>query len=383
MEYKALQGAFITLLRSELTEAEPQIAPQELDTDSVCALFALSKRHDLAHAVASALYKCGALTDAEMLLKFSREQALSVYRHEQIKYAYEQLADAFNGAGIPFIPLKGTVLREYYPSEHLRTSCDIDILVKTDDFDAAVDCLVGCGFKRGERNYHDVSLYSPSGILVELHFNIKELSQQLDPILEAAWDYASSADGSRYELSHDFFVFYSFAHMYYHFTEGGCGARPLMDIWVMQHKMGIDYEIAADLLKKAGIYKFAAELSRLSEICFSGEPADEFAELLLEFILSGGSYGSRQNKMAVAQAKTGGAAGYASRRLFLPLDKMRIAYPMLEKAPILLPFCWIARLAKALVLGKRKSVVMELKTAADVTVDEIERVNKLKERLEM
>ena len=30
---------------------------------------------------------------------------------------------------IPFLPLKGSVIRQYYPEPWMRTSCDIDILV--------------------------------------------------------------------------------------------------------------------------------------------------------------------------------------------------------------------------------------------------------------
>ena len=44
-----------------------------------------------------------------------------------------------------------------------------------------------------------------------------------------------------------------FAHMLYHFISGGCGIRPLMDIWIAEHKMGITYTEAKDLLETAGI----------------------------------------------------------------------------------------------------------------------------------
>lgn len=70
----------------------------------------------------------------------------------------------------------------------------------------------------------------------------------------------------------------------------------------MEHKMEITYECAKELLEKAGVYKFATEISKLSEICFSGEPKDEFSDTILSYIFSGGVYGTSQNKIAVKKS---------------------------------------------------------------------------------
>ena len=72
---------------------------------------------------------------------------MSVYRNEQIKYAFAQICDTFELSSIPYIPLKGSVIRPYYPKESMRTSCDIDILVKEENHEAAIDVLVQRGFK--------------------------------------------------------------------------------------------------------------------------------------------------------------------------------------------------------------------------------------------
>ena len=137
---------------------------------------------------------------------------------------------------------------------------------------------------------------------MELHFNIQENIDKLDAVLKDAWQYAKLTDGSKYEFTNEFFVFYMFSHISYHFLSGGCGMKSLMDIWVMQHKMGVTYECAKGLLEKAGIYKFAAEISKLTEVCFSDKPKDEFSDTILSYILSGGVYGTSQNKIAVKKS---------------------------------------------------------------------------------
>ena len=70
---------------------------------------------------------------------------------------------------MPFLPWKGAVFCKYYPEEWMRTSCDIDVLVRRDGLDGAVAWLTKrYGYVEKERATHDVSLYSMTGIHVEL-----------------------------------------------------------------------------------------------------------------------------------------------------------------------------------------------------------------------
>ena len=47
---------------------------------------------------------------------------IAIYRYEKINYELNRLRSALNEAQIPFIPLKGSVLRQYYPEPWMRTS---------------------------------------------------------------------------------------------------------------------------------------------------------------------------------------------------------------------------------------------------------------------
>lgn len=382
MEAKAVQDIFIKILRSELTETElDDSVKEQLTPNAVSFLYSLANRHDLAFAVLSSLHKCGLTNNDEIYAKFHQKAILSVFRNEQIKYAFAQICDTFNQASIPYIPLKGSVIRPFYPQESMRTSCDIDILIKEDHLAAAIDAMVQKGFRRGERNYHDVSLFSQANVHLELHFNIQENIDKLDAVLKDAWRYAELTDGSRYQFTDEFFVFHMFAHMSYHFLSGGCGMKSLMDIWVMEYKMGITYECARELLEKAGIYQFAAEISKLANICFSGEAKDEFSDIILSYIFSGGVYGTSQNKIAIKKSKSPSTMLYALQRLFMPYKSMVILYPILHKLPSLLPFCWIARLCKMLFGGKAKQTIKELKNANNVSDDKMNTITLMCEHL--
>ncbi len=370
MEEKDLQELLIKILGAELNEAELDGSVKEaLTSEAVSALYRLSKHHDLAHIVASALGRCGITGDAETTAKFQKQEFMSVYRTEQMKYTYGQICAAFDAATIPYIPLKGSVIRPYYPRESMRTSCDIDILVKEEDLDRAIESLTQIGYQCGEKDFHDVSLFSPAKIHLELHFSILENIPKLDAVLRDAWKYAEQKEGSRYEFTKEFFMFHIFAHMSYHFLSGGCGIRPLMDVWIMEHKMGVSCSEASELLKKAEIDAFAKEICQLVDVCFSGAEATDFAQELLSYILNGGVYGTAQNRVAVTRAKNKNTFSYVFKRLFAPYRVMVVLYPVLKKCPILLPFCWVARFFKMLFGGKAGRTITELKTANETETD--------------
>lgn len=379
---KALQDIFIKILRSELTETELEVSVKEqLTPEVISALYSLSKHHDLAHIVSSAFYKCGLLTDKELLKKFNKEEILSVYRNAQMQHTYGEICEAFDEANIPYIPLKGSVIRPYYPRESMRTSCDIDILIQEKNLDSAVEKLEAKGYQFKQKNYHDVSLFSPANIHLELHFNILEDIDRLDNVLKDAWQYASPVQGCRYEFTEEFFLFHMFAHMSYHFLRGGCGVRSLMDVWVMEHKMKITYPQAEELLKKAGIYAFAEEISKLSDICFSNADGGGFYDTLLSYIVGGGVYGTSLNRVAVTKKNNENNFLYLLKRVFLPYRKMANQYPVLKKIPFLLPFYWIARVVGIVFSKKARKAFSELKFATDMSEDTVGTMNEMKARL--
>lgn len=101
----------------------------ELSDEEMLTLCKLSKSHDLAHIVGDALTKNDLITNDEVRAKFRKQSMLAVYRYEKMVYELGRLRKTLNEAKIPFVPLKGSVLRRYYPDPAMRTSCDIDILV--------------------------------------------------------------------------------------------------------------------------------------------------------------------------------------------------------------------------------------------------------------
>ena len=354
---------------------------ENLTRDAITPIANLAKKHDLAHIVARFISQNGIDIDPTLNDKLQREDYLAAYRNRQMGHTYGEICSAFDEAGIDYLPLKGSVIRAFYPYESMRTSCDIDILVNEGDVDAAVECLVARGYTAGERNYHDVSLYSPSKIHLELHFSILENIDSLDSVLAEVWKYAKVGAGHRYELSPEFLYYHFTAHMAYHFLAGGCGIKSLMDLWILEHKMGLNVENAKELLEKGGIYKFALRMQDIAKKCFAGEGLDEFSEKIFGYICGGGVYGNAENKIAVHRRENKGRLAYLWMRLFPSFRTMAITYPVLKKVPILLPIFWVVRWVRALFKGKAASLATQLSVSNNLTNEKLEEVGDICTRL--
>lgn len=125
--------AMMDLIASEVCGMTIDRSQYELTDEELVKLYKLSKSHDLAHLVGDVLIKNDLIGDGEIKAKFQKQIMLAVYRYEKINYELGRLRKVLNEAEIPFIPLKGSVIRQYYPEPWMRTSCDIDVLVHESD----------------------------------------------------------------------------------------------------------------------------------------------------------------------------------------------------------------------------------------------------------
>ena len=351
--------------------------------ESLLALYKLAKTHDLAHLLADALDKNGLLDDTDVSKKFRMERNLAVYRHEQMQYELDEFCNILEGEKIEFIPLKGSVIRKYYPEPWMRTSCDIDILVRQDQVKNVVDILTKkYGYTYAIQTQHDYSLYSPGGVHIELHFILIFHDKAGDDFTKRVWESAVSEDGYLYKkkMPDELFFTYHIAHMAQHVLEGGgCGIKPFIDIVIMQEKMCITIDQAQDALYDCGLYTFAQKAVRLSKYWFCEEKADKTLQEFEKYILNGGVYGTLDNKISVGASRKKGKFRYVLKRLFVPYRSLCLLYPSLKKCPILFPFYQVRRWFRLLKKNgvKVSGAVRELKGVSGVDKEKKERMDKM------
>ncbi|MGM9682647.1 MAG: nucleotidyltransferase family protein [Eubacteriales bacterium] len=384
---KKCDRAMMDLIASEVCGKTIDRAQYTFSDEELISLYKLSKSHDLAHLVGDALIKNDLIANDEIKQKFEKQVMTAVYRYERINYELGRLKETLNEAKIPFIPLKGSVIRQYYPEPWMRTSCDIDILVHEGDLERAAELITEkLSYREDSQGPHDIGFFSDSGVHLELHFSLIEdkFVGDVDVVLQSVWDESSATEGlSEHILSDAMFYYYHIAHMAKHFTIGGCGIRPFLDIWVLNHKVPHDKDERDTLLKAGGILTFALEAEKLSEVWFENIEYTDTARQMERYVLCGGVYGTMTNKISVQQVKRGGKIRYAISRIWLPYDTLIFNYPSLEGKRILLPFYEVRRWCKLLFCGGAKRGMNELKINSATTRDGQAEIKEMLLKLEL
>lgn len=367
-----IEIVLFSLLRSVFHVNPMSEADKQLVTDDMVAkVIKLASKHDIAHLAALGIINNDL---ANMNIKTGLQQVIfrAVYRYERLRYEYENLCAALEKAQIPFLPLKGSVIRKYYPEPWMRTSCDIDVLVHKNNLRAAVAYLVeNLKYTEHEQNSHDISLFTPGGNHIELHYDLVEdhIACSSSEILSDIWNATKLKEGHsyHYEMPDNMFYFYHIAHMAKHFENGGCGIRPFIDLWILDGIRDADTEKRDKLLQQGTLLKFANAARKLSRIWFSNEQYDFISQQMEEYILRGGVYGNNENRIAVQQQKKGGRIKYALSKIFIPYNVIKFHYPILQKHRWLTPLMQVRRWFKLIFCGHAKRSMRELSYNSNIS----------------
>ena len=379
------QGMF-SILRAQVCNSEWDAGEfcAALTEDVADALYALSKHHDMAHIVGVALDGHGLLPDGECAKKFRKQQMLAIFRYHNMQNQFETICKALEAAKIRFVPLKGSVLRAYYPEPWMRTSCDIDILIDPENLEKVKEIAptsMGATYKSSW--HHEHSFFTENGVHIEFHDSLMPDDGTRNCVLEQAWEQTELEGGWTYRLkmTDAMFYFYHIAHMAKHFEEGGCGVRPFLDLWLLDNRVPHDRATRDALLERGGLLTFAESARALSGVWFDGKAADEIGNKMQSYILQGGVYGNLDNRVAIQQNKQGGKIRYTLSRIFLPYHSLKFVYPILQKHKWLFPFMQVCRWFRLLRKGSMKRSLREFHATTAVSQEKQNDAHALLERL--
>lgn len=350
------------------------------------ALYSLSLHHDLAHIVGYSLEKNGIKLNKELEAKFQKQVFFAIDRYEKMEHEYRKICDALEKAKIPFLPLKGAILKRYYDESWMRTSCDIDFLVKEDDLALAQTVFENdLEYRYTGKSWHDIKFDSKNGVHVELHFELLESGRigKAEEVLYRIWEHSSLCDDCayKYETDDEMFYYYHVAHMAKHIENGGCGIRPFIDLWILNNKIEFDAVKRRELLENGGLLRFAETAEKLSRIWLESEAHDALTLSLERFILRSGTYGDLANKVAIHQSRRGGRGKYLLKRIWMPRDLLSYRYPVLKKHGWLLPLCEVRRWFFLVFGGKLKRGLSEMTLNSNISEEEVCKISAMMSEL--
>lgn len=347
----------IKLLRYSLNGNTAQRIPRAIDLKKIYYLASL-------HSVVPAVYPALKELPAQVIEPF-RQDSLKAWRQTALQYIESSSilskADEF---GIDCIPLKGSVLRELYPSPEMRTMADLDFLCnirKIEDIKLIMYQLGYVPHTESENHY----IYCKEPLMnVEFHPNLLAPSYFSDYI-NPGWQYAvgTGKDKPLRSLTKEGFLIHLVAHAAHHFINGGTGIRSVMDIYVYlkHYQKELDSITLNRELRHAQLLDFYNNLKSLAEAWFGEGEMTPLLRELGDYIIKSCTYGTQKNQM---KNRLGSDSDYRrSRRkyilttVFPSYAIMRMKYPELKKLPFLLPFYWIRRIFSVFFRQHKKAKV--------------------------
>lgn len=284
--------------------------------------------------------------------------------------AQKELEDFLEASGIWYMPLKGSVLKRFYPKFGMREMSDCDMLFDVRDREQVQAFFAerGYQYKYSAGSVHD-TFVKPPVYNFEMHTRLFSEGNSID--FEHYYgnieERLLTEPGKQYKKcfrTEDFYV-YVLAHAFKHHSHGGNGLRTLADVYVFwEHMAGeIDERYVKEQLKCLGLSEYEAKLRDLAERVFvQGQIFVEEEDAFLNYMFSSGTYGTVQNVID-NRLKTLSEGEkltfrtflrYIHKRLFVEEVVLKEYFPFFYKHKWARPFCPIYRILKGFVKHPKK-----------------------------
>lgn len=372
---------FVYLLSCFLNNRTP--VSQKVDWNEI---YRLSVIHNLTAVIAQEIifisdeYKPG----AELYSNFRQQFGYTIQNYEVKQNIISDIKNILNENEINHLFVKGAVIKDLYPVPEFRTSGDIDVIAKKEDFASVKKVLTqSTGYKLITQNA-DTLIFENGDVNIEIHNNADVDSYYFENIFSLC----KKSDGCTYVLDDVTHLLYIICHMAKHLNYRGAGIRMLMDIDVaVRNIRDFNQSEFIELCSKAGRRKSAEVLLSLAAFWFDTpiKPYVDFnnesklLENLEKIIIEGGSFGYKINSVPVSYVKDieykDGKIPFFSRiKIILKMafpgrEYLEKCYPYAKKHKWLYPAACINRLWDGLFKKRNhaKNVIAQVSSGSDVS----------------
>ncbi len=343
-------------------------------------LYGLSVSHQMDALIGMSLQKAGVV----LLKEWNERISKAVRKVVLFNAEREKLLSFMEQKGIWYLPLKGVILKDYYPALGMRQMSDNDILFDASFADEVKVYMESQGYKASYFGGGNHDVYRKEPIYnFELHRALYGQTHQTgwaeyyENVKEKL--VLNSGSGYGYHFTEEDFYVYITSHAYKHYNGSGTGLRTLLDFYVYlkAKEQEIDFAYIEKECEVLGIAEFERLNRGLCKKVFDKPEAVEFASRLgglskeelelLEFYLNAGIYGTMErmvgNRIRKYREKSGSNSklGYLLSRVFSTRE-IYMSWPFLNKHKWLVPAAWFYRLIRPVFDKKRrKKLLNELK----------------------
>lgn len=340
------QKGVVALLKAAIT-GEKVPLPEGFDLGEAIRL---TGPHHIGAMVYEGATRCGIDPQTPAMQKLFQHYCKAVQISRRQMRELERVFAAFDADGIDYMPLKGSVIKALYPKPELRTMGDADVLIRLAQYQQIIPIMQALGFEADKETEHEL-VWRTGALMLELHkCLIPEATSDYYTCYGDGWLRAQCTAGSRYAFSPEDTFIFLFAHFAKHYRTSGIGCRHLVDLWVfLRAHPELDEAYVQQVLDKLYLGAFYRNIRRTIAMWFEDGDADDAVDLITEVIFANGSWGTAEQAIVAAgvrdiqraDQKFQGKTAYIIRRLFPGKEYLQMNYPILKKAPYLLPGVWV------------------------------------------
>ena len=337
------------------------------------------KRHKVMPLLYYGIHNAGVKMPAEIETQLFSNTAFNMTVNNKQLYELNAIRKEFLENKIDFIVLKGANLKQYYPKPEMRPMGDIDVLIKTDQYEIIKPIMERLGFTADKESDHEL-VWVKGQIMVELHKKlIPSYNKDFYEYYGDAWKKAIPIEGStEFNYSKEDNFIYLFTHFAKHYRDAGIGLIHIIDIFLfLENNQDMNEEYICSELQKLRLLDFFKNVKQTIEAYFKKGETNAKTDIILERVFDSGSYGNNKaNAISITAKKTKNLKNKKQvrlvlffKRVFMPYKLMCGRHKILKKAPVLLPVFWIYRIFW--VLFKTKNLKKEISYLKYSSTDEV------------
>ena len=330
---------------------------ERIDRLDLPKLFEVCQKHILTACVAYALESAGVKDN-----DFTQAKEKAIRKNILLDAERRTILRKLEAEKIWYMPLKGSLLHNWYPKLGMRQMSDNDILFDISRREDVRNIMYDFGYRlKSELEVVDEYLKEPV-YNFEMHgelfmeYQVGAMADYYRRIKSRMLKDNNNEYG--YHFSNEDFYLFMMAHEYKHFSGGGTGVRSLVDTYVFLRKFknSLDWDYLSTELEKIGIADFERNNRELAMKVFSFKPLTIEDKKLLDYFVMSETYGTLENSVNNRIVRDGGGSKvkYLWYRIFPRIDTYRVYYPWAYNHKFLLPVAWGYRLIRALTTRRKK-----------------------------
>lgn len=370
MEFGNAEQMLLSIMRKAV--CEENVSFPDASAEDWEALIKLSLQHKLLPMVLDGVYSESSFQKLPKYAEYKKTAKAQLVAQSLKTSEFSELYQKFRAESVNPLAVKGLLCASVYPDPSLRLSNDEDLYVSNADFAKVSEVLQNFGMypMSEEADSYEMGWRKKnSPLFIELH---RSLFSPTTAAVNSLQSYFSDAFGRTREYQtengkirsltpHDHLLYLIF-HAYKHFIHSGFGLRQICDIglWARAYFDEIDWALLYRQCNEAHALKFAAAIFAAAKkhLGIDIRLPNEWKEMqidcepLLKDALCAGIYGSADKSRVHSASVTLNAVSAEREKkrssvlqtVFPSKDKLKGAYPILDKHPAALPLVWCARL---------------------------------------